>query len=216
MKLKRKNLFTITLLVLFVLAGYFFGFTRNSGGGTEGGDLQLIEEQIQMSEQEDAEPKENRKKEEPEVGKTEDADEAQVELTASDEESGDTDNEYPEASSMLDEAGLYDSKEDVAEYIETYHHLPDNYMTKQEARTIGWEGGALHLVVDGMCIGGDKFSNFEGLLPKKKGRVYYECDIDTLDSESRGPKRIIYTEDGWNIYYTADHYESFEHLSGDD
>ena len=62
--------------------------------------------------------------------------------------------------------------------------------------------------------GGDRFGNFERLLPTKKGRTYYECDIDTLGKRSsRGAKRIIWSNDGL-IYYTDDHYESFTLLYG--
>ena len=56
--------------------------------------------------------------------------------------------------------------------------------------------------------GGDVFQNREGLLPKVKGRTYYECDIGTTGKKSRGSKRIVFSNDGL-IYYTDDHYESF-------
>lgn len=114
----------------------------------------------------------------------------------------------------LDEHGTYDSKEDVALFIHTYGRLPDNYITKKEAEALGWTGGSVEQVAPGKCIGGTYFGNYEGLLPKKKGRSYYECDIDTLGKKSRGAKRIIFSNDGL-IYYTADHYESFELLYGE-
>ena len=60
-------------------------------------------------------------------------------------------------------------------------------------------------------IGGDRFGNYEGLLPEKSGRVYYECDIDTLHAAQRGAKRIVFSNDGL-IFYTSDHYDSFEQL----
>ena len=66
----------------------------------------------------------------------------------------------------------------------------------------------------GCCIGGDRFGNYEGLLPEAPGRTYYECDIDTLGASSRGAKRIIYSSDGL-IYYTEDHYASFTLLYGE-
>ena len=62
-----------------------------------------------------------------------------------------------------------------------------------------------------MCIGGDYFGNYEGLLPKAKGRRWTECDVNTLGAKSRGYERIVFSNDGL-IYYTADHYESFERL----
>ena len=106
----------------------------------------------------------------------------------------------------------YTSKEDVALYIHTYGCLPDNFITKNEARKLGWEGGSLEPYAPGKCIGGDRFGNYEGLLPED--RDYKECDIDTLGAKSRGAKRIVFSEDGL-IYYTEDHYESFELLYGE-
>lgn len=108
----------------------------------------------------------------------------------------------------IDEEGSYTTKEDVALYLETYEKLPGNFITKQEARKLGWEGGSLEPYAPGKCIGGDKFGNYEGLLPAEKGRTYRECDIDTLGADSRGAKRIVYSDDGL-IYYTEDHYASF-------
>jgi hypothetical protein len=113
-----------------------------------------------------------------------------------------------------DEDGTYTSKEDVALYIYTYGHLPGNFITKDEARKLGWEGGGLEGYAPGKCIGGDRFGNYEGLLPDAPGRKWTECDIDTLGANSRGAKRIVFSNDGL-IYYTDDHYESFELLYGE-
>lgn len=115
---------------------------------------------------------------------------------------------------VIDEAGVYDQKEDVALYIHTYEKLPDNYITKKEAQKLGWEGGQLEPYAPGKCIGGDKFGNYEGLLPEEDDRTYKECDIDTL-GKKRGVKRIVFSNDGL-IYYTDDHYESFTLLYGDE
>lgn len=115
----------------------------------------------------------------------------------------------------IDIDGTYTSKEDVALYIYTYGELPHNFMTKRDAKALGWEGGSLEDYAPGMCIGGDYFGNYEGLLPEKNGREYHECDIDTLGAKSRGPKRIIFSNDGL-IYYTSDHYESFTLLYGEE
>lgn len=113
------------------------------------------------------------------------------------------------------EDGVYDSKDEVALYIHLYRHLPSNYITKSKAEKLGWPGGSLEPYAPGKCIGGGRFGNYEGLLPNAKGRQYYECDIGTLGARSRGPKRIIYSNDGL-IYYTPDHYESFELLYGEE
>jgi hypothetical protein len=115
---------------------------------------------------------------------------------------------------LIDYDGSYTTKEDVALYIHTYGTLPDNFITKDEARNLGWEGGGLEDYAPGMCIGGDRFGNYEGLLPKQSGRKYTECDIDTVGADARGAKRIVFSNDGL-IYYTDDHYESFELLYGE-
>ena len=112
-------------------------------------------------------------------------------------------------------AATYSSRDDVALYIHTYGHLPGNFITKKEARELGWSGGSVEEYAPGKCIGGDHFGNYEGLLPEKSGRSYTECDIDTLGSSGRGAKRIIFSNDGL-IYYTDDHYASFTLLYGEE
>ncbi len=112
----------------------------------------------------------------------------------------------------LDEDGSYTSPQDVADYLYLYGHLPDNFITKNEARDLGWnsQDGNLDEVAPGMSIGGDKFGNREGLLPKADGRKYYECDVN-YEGGYRGGERIVYSNDGL-IFYTDDHYNSFEQL----
>ena len=122
--------------------------------------------------------------------------------------------EKPQAEA-LPEDGTYSSRDDVALYIHTYGHLPGNFITKKEARELGWSGGSVEDYAPGKCIGGDHFGNYEGLLPEKSGRSYTECDIDTLGSSGRGAKRIIFSNDGL-IYYTDDHYASFTLLYGEE
>ena len=116
----------------------------------------------------------------------------------------------------VDESGEYTSKEEVAAYLHIYGHLPGNYITKDEAKKLGWDSkeGNLGEVAPGKSIGGDYFGNYEGSLPEKEGRNYYECDIDS-DGGYRGAKRIVYSDDGL-IYYTEDHYETFELLYGEE
>jgi len=109
----------------------------------------------------------------------------------------------------------YDDKDRVALYLHLYGELPPHFITKKEAQKLGWDGGEVEYYRTGAAIGGDYFGNYEGLLPKKKGRSYYECDIDTVGKRSRGAKRIIYSNDGL-IYYTDDHYESFTLLYGEE
>lgn len=113
------------------------------------------------------------------------------------------------------EDGWYSSKEEVALYIHLYGRLPDNYVTKSEARDLGWTGGSVERYAgEGTAIGGSRFGNYEGLLPEAEGRVYTECDIGTVGTSSRGAQRVVFSNDGL-IYYTGDHYESFELLYGE-
>lgn len=115
----------------------------------------------------------------------------------------------------LDEHGSYTTKEDVALYIYTYGHLPDNFISKKQAQALGWPGGDLEPYAPGKCIGGSHFGNYEGILPEAPGRTYTECDIDTLGASNRGTKRIVFSNDGL-IYYTEDHYKTFELLYGEE
>ncbi len=126
------------------------------------------------------------------------------------------DRDISEEVEDIKEDGYYTSKEELALYIHTYNKLPKNFISKKEARDLGWESseGNLWNVSDEMSIGGDKFGNRERLLPIKDGRQYYECDVG-YDGGYRGAKRIVYSNDGL-IYYTEDHYESFILLYGDE
>jgi hypothetical protein len=128
------------------------------------------------------------------------------------EQSGDSDTDEAE----LPEDGEYTSKEDVARYLYLYGHLPDNFITKKEAKKLGWVSseGNLGKVAPGKSIGGDYFGNYEGNLPEAQGREYHECDIDS-DGTYRGAKRIVFSNDGL-IFYTEDHYEHFELLYGEE
>ena len=149
------------------------------------------------------------------------SDNAPEDITAPDAETDGSDAQAPpeaedtSGEATLPEDGVYDSKEDVALYLHLYGHLPDNYITKKEAEALGWTGGSLEPYAPGKCIGGSRFGNYEGLLPDAAGRRWTECDIDTLGAKSRGAKRIVFSNDGL-IYYTGDHYASFELLYGEE
>ena len=133
-------------------------------------------------------------------------------------ESPDTQTEEPAVQTetpdtlSVSEEGQYSDKEHVALYLHTYGHLPSNYLTKSEAEKLGWVSskGNLWDVAPGMSIGGDRFGNREGLLPDASGRRWYECDIG-YEGGFRGGMRIVFSSDGL-IYYTEDHYSSFEQL----
>lgn len=110
------------------------------------------------------------------------------------------------------EDGSYTTRDEVALYLHTFGRLPGNYITKKEAEKLGWDNkkGNLWEVAPGKSIGGSHFGNYEKLLPEKKGRKYYECDIN-YEGKYRGAERIIYSDDGL-IFYTGDHYKTFEQL----
>lgn len=104
------------------------------------------------------------------------------------------------------------SYEEVANYIKENGKLPDNFITKSEARNLGWEAneGNLAEVAPGKSIGGDRFYNYEGKLPEEPGRIYYECDIN-YTSGYRGGERLIFSNDGL-IFKTEDHYQTFTEI----
>ena len=150
---------------------------------------------------------------ETESAETEPVETLPIETEPNETESVET--EPGETEALLDPDGWYYSAEDVAQYLVTYGELPCNFITKNEARDLGWEGGSVQKYLEGAAIGGDKFGNREGILPKADGRKYYECDIDTDGKSSRGAKRIVFSNDGL-IYYTEDHYETFVLLYGEE
>ena len=115
----------------------------------------------------------------------------------------------PDETAQIDEDGSYTTKDDVALYIHTYGHLPANYITKKAAQALGWPGGSLEPYAPDKCIGGSRFGNYEGTLPDGS---YHECDLNTRGADKRGAERLVYADDG-RIYYTADHYESFEEIT---
>lgn len=129
---------------------------------------------------------------------------------------GEDDPPVQENGTLLAEDGVYSTLEEVAEYLHYYGHLPQNYLTKQEAKELGWDASAGNLweVADGMSIGGDRFGNREGLLPAAEGRTWYECDVNYTGG-FRGAERLLYSNDGL-IYYTDDHYASFALLYGEE
>ena len=103
----------------------------------------------------------------------------------------------------------YSTPEEVALYLHVFEELPPNYLTKSDARDLGWDSGAGNLwkVAPGCSIGGDRFGTREGLLPKGS---WYECDVN-YEGGYRGAERLLFSEDGM-ICYSSDHYNSYEVL----
>jgi len=119
-------------------------------------------------------------------------------------------NSYENPSAATTDPPSCVSKECVSEHIRRTGTLPENFITKKQARELGYGGGDLWRYARGKSIGGDRFGNFERKLPDKKGRIWRECDVDYAGG-ARGAKRLVFSNDGL-IFYTADHYESFERV----
>ncbi|MBR2768660.1 MAG: ribonuclease [Solobacterium sp.] len=115
---------------------------------------------------------------------------------------------------VIPEETRCDDKACVALYIHTWKHLPSNYMTKKKARKIGWQSGPLWKVKEGMALGGDVHGDYQDALPD--GYDWYECDINTIGKKKRGTERLVYSKKGELVYYTEDHYETFELLYGEE
>ena len=100
----------------------------------------------------------------------------------------------------------------IADYLFEHGELPDNFLTKEEAEALGWDSSRNYLsdVAPGMSIGGDRFGNYEGKLPKAKGRTFREADANYTGGKRNG-ERIVYSSDG-RVWYTDDHYETFTEL----
>ena len=97
----------------------------------------------------------------------------------------------------------------IEDYLFEHGQQPDNFITKKEAQKRGWDSDSNYVsdVAPGYSIGGDRFGNYEGLLPDKDGRTWYEADCYYTKGK-RNACRIVYSNDGL-VYYTDDHYESF-------
>ena len=109
----------------------------------------------------------------------------------------------------VEEDGWYSTMEEVAVYLTLYEKLPGNFISKYDAENLGWDNrkGNLDKVAPGCSIGGNRFGNYEGLLPEAKGRKYRECDIN-YDGGYRNGERIVFSNDGL-IFYMSDHYQTF-------
>ena len=126
--------------------------------------------------------------------------------TVEPEEAGKAEESYAD----IREDGYYYDLESVVLYYEKFNRLPSNYLTKNKARALGWERGRLTGYKEGAAIGGDRFGNYERILPTLRGMEYIECDIDTEDS-SRGEKRLVISNNK-RYFYTTDHYATFREV----
>lgn len=112
----------------------------------------------------------------------------------------------------VDEYGEYTSLSEVASYLLRYGALPCNYLTRAEAKELGWTAKKDNLgeIMPGCSIGGDTFQNREKKLPTAKGRTWQECDINAVDGK-RSDERLVYSSDGL-LYYTPDAHKTYSPL----
>lgn len=98
----------------------------------------------------------------------------------------------------------------VINYIKSNHKLPDYYITKSEAKSLGWvpSKGNLCEVAPGKAIGGDIWTNRQKSLPTKSGRRYFEADLN-YNCGNRNADRVVFSNDGL-VFVTHDHYRNFE------
>ena len=94
-------------------------------------------------------------------------------------------------------------------WLKNNKHLPSYYISKQDARNLGWKPqlGNLSQVAPEKMIFKGLYRNSNGHLPVKTGRIWYEADINYTDG-FRGTGRILFSNDGL-IFVTYDHYMTF-------
>ena len=90
----------------------------------------------------------------------------------------------PEPIIPVKEGAAYYDPDNVVLYLYYFGELPPNFITKDEARDLGWSGGSVERYREGAAIGGDRFSNREGTLPKASGRTFSSTNAPGAGSPS--------------------------------
>lgn len=199
---------------LIVLAvGFVMGFINGRGQDVAGATDALIAQGQQVEDTRQIDSQQDEENEQLSTSDNQSKEDASYEYVDSDEQedSGVT-TVAPERGPTIEQDGWYTTKDEVALYIHTYGKLPGNFISKTKARNRGWVAneGNLDEVCPGMSIGGSRFYNDDGMLPDKKGRYWTECDIN-YHGGHRGAERIVFSNDGL-VFYTSDHYRTFEQL----
>lgn len=214
-KMKNKRILGIFLVLLMLVLTACGGKKDTATESTQGTG---IEQGVQNQEQENTiQENESGVQEEKSEENGTDAKDDESDIQGSDleEQSLTTEAENTEEDVSVElpiEGQYYYDVVNVVLYLELYGELPANYITKNEAQALGWQGGSVEQYKAGAAIGGDGFGNREGLLPEASGRKYTECDINTNGRSSRGSKRLVFSNDGL-YFYTSDHYESFSEIT---
>jgi len=90
--------------------------------------------------------------------------------------------------------------------------LPGCFLTKHHAEALGWRPGRdLWDYAPGAAIGGDRFANREGRLPRRWNGRYVELDLDYAGGH-RGARRLVFVRgmgEAWLIFVTTDHDANF-------
>ena len=122
-------------------------------------------------------------------------------------EKSDFSNKNNNSSNQIDKLT---NDEIVVKYLKEHGELPDYYITKSEAKSLGWipSKGNLCEVAPGRAIGGDIWTNRQKSLPTKSGRKYFEADLN-YHCGNRNADRVVFSNDGL-VFVTFDHYRSFE------
>lgn len=198
---------------LVVLAvGFFMGWLNGRNDASRNADGEAIEQtEDQETANEQGYATVDESSDEQATAEDEDTESTSSQVETTSDDSGSS-TVAPTRGPTVEEDGWYTSKDEVALYIHTYGRLPGNFISKTKARDRGWVAseGNLDEVCPGMSIGGSRYYNDDGELPDKRGRQWTECDIN-YHGGFRGAERIVFSSDGL-IYYTADHYETFERL----
>ncbi len=98
---------------------------------------------------------------------------------------------------------IYNTYLEVSLYIVAFNTLPSNYVLKDDFNKSDYTSENL------LSCGGDTFQNREGYLPADD--TYYECDIN-YSGGNRGMLRLVFSYVTLSVYYTTDHYNSFNYV----
>ena len=188
MKRALRAALALTLALLLVFGDAVMSFADPAGGS------------VQMELAAKSRKKKNRPTPSPAAGEAAATPEALSETTAS-----------PAVTPTPVPEGPIIDPQSIADYLFAHGELPENFITKKEARALGWDSGLdLSKIAPGKSIGGDYFGNYEGKLPVEKGLTYHEADCYYTRGK-RNAYRIIYSSDG-RVWYTEDHYNTFTEL----